>query len=170
MGLNSKRKGPGGATNSARYTTQDERRRVASVWLATGNYRQAAASIGVSDAAVHQWRAEPWWEELLDELRGEINDRHKAELDALIRKALAEIRDRLDHGDMILSRGKKVRVPISAKDAAIIVGTFLDRLQRVRAAPAAHGGGVPLDTLAAQLRQLVGPEAHAQDAPGLVST
>lgn len=101
---------------------------VVSLWLSTGNLRQACRLVQVPYETVVDWRKKDWWPTLVDEVkstrRAELNSR----LGAVVEGALAKVQDRLENGDFILNNktGEIVRRPVNMKETARMLNDILN--------------------------------------------
>jgi hypothetical protein len=124
-------------TNAAgsRYTNV-ERREAATTYLITGNLRATAKQTGVNERTLADWVRSDWWDSLLQTLHAEKGIELDSKLTQIIDRCLDEVGDRLANGDCKLGKdGNVVRVPIPAKDAAIIAAVMFDKRQIIRNLP-----------------------------------
>ena len=107
-------------------------------FLVTGNLRATATQTGVNERTLSDWVKADWWEPLLQTLHYEKGRELDSKLTQVIDRALDELADRLANGDQKLNRdGELVRVPITAKDAAIVAAVMFDKRQILRNMPTA---------------------------------
>ena len=124
------------ATGS-RYTDID-RREAGITYLVTGNLRATAKQTGVNERTLADWVRSDWWDALLHTLHAEKGRELDSKLSQIIDRALDEVGDRLVNGDSKIGKdGTLVRVPIPAKDAAIIAAVMFDKRQIIRNLPTA---------------------------------
>jgi len=121
--------------SGSRYT--DENRREAAItYLVTGNLRATAKQSNVNERTLADWVRSDWWDGLLQSLHAEKGRELDSKLTQVIDRALDELADRLVNGDPKLTRdGSLVRVPIPAKDAAIVAAVMFDKRQILRNMP-----------------------------------
>ena len=107
----------------------EKRIEVISTWLTLGNLRQTAALTGVSYQLCLQWKSQPWWQEMINEIQAARKFKLDNKLNKIVDKALAVIDDRLDNGDFVYNQktGEVSRKPVSLKEAR---GAANDLLQR----------------------------------------
>ena len=150
--------------NGAHYT-REQVVKAASDYVVIGSVQEVARRNGISDRAIYDWRKTEWWVELTSCLREENSDELDGALSGLIQDAVAAARDRIQNGDHKLlkmkgesgDRVELVRVPVSAKDAAITAAVALDKRQLLRNLPTQiTESGSGLRALQEQLRQLSG--------------
>lgn len=110
-------------------------------YVATGSTTLAAAAAGVPESTFRDWRNYPWWDAVTVEIRRAKQDELDGALTGLIHKAVSAASERLESGDsrLVKRRGEDgqdrvelVRVPVSAKDAAIVAAIAADKRQIVR--------------------------------------
>lgn len=121
--------------SGSRYSDAN-RREAAITYLVTGNLRATAKQTGVNERTLADWSRSDWWEPLLHKLHGEKGRELDCKLTQIIDRALDEIADRLINGDHKIGRdGALTRVPIPAKDAAIVAAVMFDKRQILRNLP-----------------------------------
>jgi len=124
-------------TNSSgsRYTDGD-RREAGITYLITGNLRATAKQTGVNERTLADWVKSDWWVPLLQTLHAEKGRELDGKMTQLIDAALHELSDRLANGDHKIGRdGTLIRVPVPAKDAAIVAAVMFDKRQILRNLP-----------------------------------
>jgi len=140
-------------STGSRYT-DSHRREAAMTFLVTGNLRATATQTGVNERTLSDWVKADWWEPLLQTLHYEKGRELDSKLSQIIDRALDEVADRLVNGDHKIGRdGNLVRVPVPAKEAAIVAAVMFDKRQIIRNLPTAISSDKDyLPRLAAQLR------------------
>lgn len=136
-----------------------------------GNMGEVSRITGIPSRTLRGWRTKPWWEDFAATVRREIDSEIEAGLQQQVRSAIAQIADRINNGDVkVLSNGKRVRAPVSAKDLAVTMSIMFDKLRLVRNQPtqikqegstAAH-----LQQLADKIRELQGSDFRVIDIEG----
>ena len=122
-------------TAGSRYTDID-RREAAVTYLVTGNLRATAKQTRVNERTLADWVKSDWWDDLLQTLHAEKGRELDCKMSQIIDRALDEVGDRLVNGDCKIGKdGSLVRVPIPAKDAAIIAAVMFDKRQIIRNLP-----------------------------------
>jgi hypothetical protein len=113
------------------------------VYAATGNIEKVSEISGVPYHTVRAWRNSEWFQGLLREVWQENNEKIDAKFTAIVEKSLDEVLDRLENGDVRLSKdGKVVRVPISAKDLSLVSAINVDKRQLLRGLPTSRSESV----------------------------
>lgn len=110
-------------------------------YAATGNVATSCAALGIPERTLRDWRDKDWWEPALAEVRRSKQSELDGALTGLIHSAVSAAQDRIAAGDhrLVKRRGEDgqdrvelVRVPVSAKDAAIVAAIAADKRQIVR--------------------------------------
>ena len=138
----------------------------ATYYVTTGSATRAAAMSGVHDRTIYDWRNAEWWEPVCREIRAAKQDELDGALTDLIHKAVSAATERIESGDHRLVKRKTeagetcelVRVPVSARDCAIVAAISADKRQIVRgqATEIIEHSSDKLTQLREQLRQLSG--------------
>ncbi len=146
--------GPG-----SKYTDED-RRKAALEYSLTGSLTKVAARTGIPRKTLSDWKNKSdWWVEISAEVRHQKEAKILADNDEIIDKAHREIVDRLDNGDVQLVRTKNGvelhKVPVKAKDAAVIRGISDDKRRVSLNQPTAiTGNTTDMVALANEFRKL----------------
>ena len=92
---------------------------------------------GVPRGTIRQWKLQPWWKELVDEIRNEEDCELDVKLSKVINKSLDALTDRVENGDFLFNSktGKFVRKPIHMKDALQAVTQVYDKRNLLRGKP-----------------------------------
>lgn len=145
----------------SRYTDID-RREAAVTYLITGNLRATAKQTGVNERTLADWVRSDWWDGLLQTLHAEKGIELDCKLSQIIDRCLDEVGDRLANGDHRIGKdGNLVRVPVPAKDAAIIAAVMFDKRQIIRNLPTAiHRDTSHLHRIAANLMATLESKKH----------
>ncbi len=120
--------GPG-----SKYTDEDRRRAVVE-YCTNGVMTRVSDTTGIPDTTLAHWKNKSdWWDELVAQVRNEINEQILAQNMEIAAKAGERVLDSLENGDEKLvwdrARDKHVikRVKPSGKDAAVIGGISQDK-------------------------------------------
>src|SRR5690606_19539667 len=89
---------------------------------------------GVPAWTIRKWKQEtPWWNQAVMEVKRAKQEQLDAKLTNLIEKTMSELRDRLMHGDEVVTgKGKKIRKKVSARDLSVITGVLYDKRTHIR--------------------------------------
>ena len=121
-----------------RHAWPDKKRiEAVTAYLALGNCALVEVTTGVPQGTVRQWRTQPWWRELVDEIQTESDQQTDTKLSGLIEKALHAVNDRLENGDFQWDsrNGEFVRKPVSLKDSWKVSAEMLDKRWLIRDRP-----------------------------------
>ncbi len=117
--------GPG-----SKYSDEDRRRAVLE-YAICGVASKVARNMNIPETTLSGWRKTDWWDGMLAEVRSEKEAKILADNERVMDLAQREIEDRLENGDVQLVRTKDGvkthRVPVKAKDAAVIKGIAEDK-------------------------------------------
>lgn len=107
----------------------EKRIEVVTKWLALGNMRLVAELTGVSYQLCRMWKQEPWWPELVAEVKASKSAQLDTKLSRIVDKSLETIADRLENGDVIFNNktGTVMRKEVSLKDATKVATDLLTR-------------------------------------------
>ncbi|HEX8986314.1 MAG TPA: hypothetical protein VF816_00010 [Rhodocyclaceae bacterium] len=114
------------------HFTDEQRLEAVTVFAMSGSMAEVSRRTGIAESTLSGWRHTEWWPRLVEEVRTRKNAEIDAGLTRVIEKAICAVEDRLDNGDVLLVKGEEVRVPVRAKDAAIVAGVMFDKRQQLR--------------------------------------
>lgn len=133
----------------------EKRIEVVTKTLALGNMRLVSELTGVSYQLIRQWKLQPWWSELVDEIRASRNSALDTKLSRLVDKSLETVADRLDHGNLVMDkRGELIRKPLSALEANKIAVDMLTQETNVQKRQMAETQGMQAASMADMIAQL----------------
>lgn len=113
--------------------TQEQIIKAAATYVATGNSKETSRITKVPDATIRSWRNTEWWPILVADIRADGCDELDARLSAIRDAALLEVRDRLEKGDIhITKEGKKVRKGMDGRHAMGIAVAAQDKINVLR--------------------------------------
>lgn len=93
-----------------------------------GSVKEAAEATGVPLGTLERWLAAPEAAQAVEAIRKQHARKRSLEAGSLWDRAVSELRDRLDHGDHVLTKqGEVVRKPIGGRDLAVIAGIMADK-------------------------------------------
>jgi hypothetical protein len=103
-------------------------------WLALGSIPLVEGITGVPRTTIRQWKLQPWWKELIEEIQTEETQELDAKLKKVVDKTLALIEDRLDNGDLILNSktGNVVRIPVKLRDVHQVGKDLLEQRHHLK--------------------------------------
>jgi hypothetical protein len=102
-------------------------------YLATGSEVKTAAATGIPKNTIHIWRYQPWWKELVQQIRDEEDDKLTADLAKIVDKAIVTVEDRLVNGDFGFNQktGEIFRKPVNLKDAHKVAVDMMDQRAKI---------------------------------------
>lgn len=126
------------------------------LYALTGSLAKVSRELGVPIYELTKLTKTQWWQDELAALRREESALTNATLTRVFDLTLAQIEDRLAHGDFTLSQGGALRrVPVSASSLARLADMVFDKRQLVRNEPTVIAGdNDKLSRLADKLRRL----------------
>lgn len=112
---------------SSKYTPEQHYEAVA--WFyATGDLGAVEKKMGIPNRTLSDWRHSEWWAQIAQKIEEEQEQEIRAKNSNIIRRAQEEILDRLENGDAALAKDGSIRrVPVKAKDAAVIGSISFDK-------------------------------------------
>jgi hypothetical protein len=112
----------------------EKRIEVVSQFLVLGNLKLVAATTGVDYALVRKWKGQPWWPELVAEIRASQNIEMDTTLSDLVQKSLEAVHDRLVNGDFFYDQktGQVARRPVPLRDVHRVAVDLLAKREVLR--------------------------------------
>ena len=106
-------------------------------YLALGKVPLVAAVTGVPVATLRQWKLQPWWKELIDEIHREDEFDLDAKLSKIIDKTLDAVVERVEHGEFLLDSktGQVKRIPVKLRDVHRVSVDLIDKRNLIRGKP-----------------------------------
>lgn len=147
---------PGMMISGSRYSAA-ERRAAVGLFVVLGNIERVAQACSIPARTIRDWAKQPWWADLVAEVRQEKQEAIDGALTEVIHSAVEALKDRIANGELVLSNGKLIRKPISARDAALVAAIAFDKRQLLRAKPTmiSENQGDRLERLAERLVRLL---------------
>lgn len=115
-------------SQSVAYSTKQKFNAVLT-YLSCGTLTGTAAATGISLRTLTYWKATDWWKKFEEEIRISKNIKKSNKLEKVVEKAIDQLEDRLDNGDIHLDykTQQPKRVPVSAKTLNTIIKDGLDK-------------------------------------------
>lgn len=112
----------------------EKRIEVVGQYLILGNLKLAAATTGVDYDLVRKWKTQPWWPELVAELRATENLKMDATLSELVELSLHAAYDRIVNGDYVYDQktGEIKRKPAALRDIHRVAVDLLSKREFLR--------------------------------------
>ncbi len=114
----------------SRYSDEDRRTAVVH-YCVLGNMQRVADATGVPRKTLVSWKQTAWWDDLTAEVQQQTESEILAANENIIRAALGQALDRIEHGDYQLVRTgedyEARRVPMRGKDLAVVAAIGQDK-------------------------------------------
>lgn len=119
------------------HATKAKKITAAVAYMLGNSARESAQIAGVSRGSINEWRNHTdWWPQLIDHLKRTHDADLEARTTAILDNALNKLEERIEKGDVSVSRdGEVTEKPVSGRDMAIIFGTLYDKRQLMRSQP-----------------------------------
>lgn len=112
--------------------TREDRYRVAALLFSTGNSMEVFRETGIPASTIRYWaHNDEDFQLMCQEIRAEFDDKIKYKYVQIIDESTDQVLDRLRNGDVMRDNktGELIRVPVKAKEAAIIGAIVSDKLR-----------------------------------------
>lgn len=127
------------------YYPEEKKLEAAALYAMTGDPVRVHELCGVPTSALRGWMKQPWFQDVLSEIKQENNERLDAKLTEIVQKSQDLILDRLENGDYRVTKdGDEYRLPVGIRDLALVSAISVDKRQIVRNKPTSitqHQGG-----------------------------
>lgn len=122
------------AHTSGQWWSEAKKLETVTTYLVLGKVPLVAASTGVPEGTVRRWMIEPWWKDMVEQVRQDSDQELDAKLENRLQKVLDLVQDRLDNGDYMFDpkKGVFVRRPVSLKDGWKVGRDMFDVRQILR--------------------------------------
>lgn len=122
------------ARHKKRWFSETQKVEAATVFAATGNVKTTSLLTKIPEGTIRNWKDEDWWLVLQSRVRRENNEQTDAKLTSIIDKTLDKIGENIDQGNVVYDSktGTMKRVPLNARDLAIITNSTFDKRQLLR--------------------------------------
>jgi len=112
--------------------TREDRYKAAAGLVATGNSKAASRESGIPASTIRHWsHNDDDFQLMCQEIKTEFGEKIKYKFAEIINESADQTLDRIRNGDVIRNpkTGELVRVPVKARDLAIIGGVNFDKLR-----------------------------------------
>ena len=119
------------------WWSKKKRMEVVTSYLALGSVAETSRFCNVPLATVANWKSQPWWKELVDEIQSGEGQKQDNKMSRLIDKALDILMERIEDGDYQYDQktGRLVKVPLKARDLERVASGLFDKRQLIRNKP-----------------------------------
>lgn len=106
-------------------------------YLALGKLPLVSSVVDVPVTTLRQWRLQPWWKELEEEIRREDEYELDAKLSKIIDRSLDAVAERIEGGEFRLDSrtGQIKRIPVTLKDVHRVAVDLVDKRNLIRGKP-----------------------------------
>jgi len=106
-------------------------------YIVLGNLAKVEEFTGVPRGTIAGWRSQGWWEDMIRQIRDEHNDVIDSKMTGLLEESIEYVGERLREGDVKYDpkQGTFYKLPISARDATLVMGVVHDKRAMLRATP-----------------------------------
>lgn len=110
---------------------------VVTTWLALGKVPMVEQVTGVSRHTIRQWKLQPWWQELVNEIQNEEDQELDSKLSKVVNSSLDAVMERIEGGEFhIDSRtGQVKRIPVKLRDVHRVMADVIDKRNLLRGKP-----------------------------------
>jgi hypothetical protein len=157
---------------------------VVTKWMALGNMRLVSELTGVSYQLCRMWKQQPWWADLVAEIKASRDIQVDNKLSKLVDKSLAMVADRLENGNIVWNKklSQIENIPVSISEATKVADVLLTQQLNLSKKKVVESQGDTQKTIKDQIANLalefarfntkrtvevVGNAVHDQRAPGL---
>ena len=113
----------------------------------------ACRSTGISYQTYVKWIHKPWYKEVMELLKDQMDARLDSSLTGVTHKAIAALEDRVENGDIMTNKlgpmkdedGELIRKPMSGRDVGVTFATIFDKRQLLRNKPTSVSESVTTD-------------------------
>lgn len=122
---------------------EQKRIEAVTIYAATGVLARTSELTGIPYRTLQLWKKEPWWQDLLYEIRAENNEKIDVKFTEIIESALDQLSDRIKNGDHhVLRDGTLIRKPVAAKDLSLVAAINVDKRQLLRGEPTSRSEAI----------------------------
>lgn len=111
------------------FARDDRKLEAVATYLSTGSLVKTSKLLGINRGTLSRWRQTDWWLQAEQELKTRLAEEQHALMREIIMAGNCELLDRIKNGDVQIVKGVEVRVPIKARDLAVVNGITFDKLQ-----------------------------------------
>lgn len=105
--------------------------------IASGTKKKVACrTTGLPYQTYVKWIHKEWYRQCMELIKVEFDNQLDASLTSTTHKAISELDDRMENGDVVLDKeGKEMRKKMSGRDLGVTFATIFDRRQLLRNKP-----------------------------------
>lgn len=141
-------------TSTSHYSNET-RLEACALYVVHGKFSKITQQLGIPKATLSNWSQQDWWQEHTERIRTETKATTLAWIDKIVEKGLEETMDRLEHGDVVMTKEGQQRMPMKGKDTATVSAIMIDKRQILLNQPTSiRGESQGMEALAEQFKQL----------------
>lgn len=127
----------GGIVKGKHQWSDKKKAEVVTTYLTLGNAPATEAVTGVPAQTIRIWKMQPWWTDMVEQIRIDDAVETDAKLTKIKHKTLAIIEDRLENGEFLYNSktGELQRVPVKIKDVSKVSVDVQEQSRKTREAP-----------------------------------
>jgi hypothetical protein len=126
------------------YTNED-RKTFAILYALTGNVKEIAKQTGWPDKTLYGWLKSNWFPDMYEEAKREHAELIEARLSTILEKATTQLIDRVENGNIVLTKSGIARLPIPAKELNQIIMESITKLRLMQNKPSKVTAEVKFD-------------------------
>lgn len=140
--------------HNTHWYPEEDKIEACTLWAVTRDIEKVHNITTIPRWAIRRWMKEPWWDNVVQQVRKEQNELLDAKLTQVIGKAVEVIQDRIEHGEVYVDRKTKeqYRVPVNVKSASIALEVTAKERHLIRGEATARSETVSDDTKLAKLK------------------
>jgi hypothetical protein len=122
------------ARHKGDWWPEDKRIEAATVYAVTKNFEQTSLLVKIPVSVLRRMAVLPWWSETVAKVIKGRNEALDAKITDTLDKTLDLIQDRLENGETYYNTKREAtyKLPVRAKDAAVITSVLFDKRQLIR--------------------------------------
>lgn len=129
-----------------KYYSQERKVDACTLYAVYGDLEEVSKLTSIPVQQLRLWKQEPWWIEIIKQVYVEQNENLSSRISSTLDKALIQLNDRLEHGDVYITKtGQEVRRPIDAKVLTNMFDSLVHRRQVVRGEPTSISANIGIE-------------------------
>lgn len=119
-----------GMTMQGSHYSEEQRRQAVVAYEIHGSLEKASEATSIPATTIGDWKRTDWWDHVTVELRAQVSARIGSNITRILEKTLTHLDDRIDNGDVVLSKdGEQRRIPMKGRDLAVTGAILFDKRQ-----------------------------------------
>lgn len=140
--------------HNTHWYPEEDKIEACTLWAVTRDIDKVHGITSIPKWAIRRWMKEPWWDNVVQQVRKEQNELLDAQLTKVIGKAVEVIQDRIENGEVYVDRKTKeqYRVPVNVKSASIALEVTAKERHLIRGEATTRSESVSDDQKLAKLK------------------